>query len=150
MQTIVKMLNIKSGIIKNLIKSPETMAMIKFIAGPAIATLSCPHFWSIKLRGFMGTGFAQPKIGPLPRVRIKVIVGKRKEPTGSKCFKGLNDSLPAYLAVGSPSLYAVNPCAISCKTTEKSKIINEIIVFNIFGNYKLNLVKIQNFGRIVA
>ena len=85
-----------------LINNPKNIAIAKFVAGPEIATFKLPHFWSLKLYGFTGTGFAQPKIGPCPPVANNNKSGTITEPNGSKCFNGFSVSLPAYLAVGSP------------------------------------------------
>lgn len=49
---------------KNLIANPKITAIKKLVAGPARETFNVPHFWSLKLKGFIGTGFAQPKMGP--------------------------------------------------------------------------------------
>lgn len=51
---------------KNLSSSPNTRANDKFDIGPAAATFIDPYFLSLKLYGFIGTGFAQPKIIPPP------------------------------------------------------------------------------------
>ena len=108
---------------KNLIKRPKIIAIKKFTAGPAIATFKSPCFRSRKLLGFIGTGFAQPKIGPLPKVATSIINGKRIEPKGSMWLMGFNVNLPSYFAVGSPKLYATAPCATSCKITENKRMI---------------------------
>ena len=86
----------------NLIISPKITAKTKLTRGPEIATFKDPHFLSLKLKGFMGTGFAQPKIGPWPAVIKSNARGSKTEPMGSKCFKGFKVNLPAYFAVGSP------------------------------------------------
>ena len=80
---------------------PKTKASAKFAKGPAAATFAWPYFWSLKLKGFIGTGFAQPKTMWLPGIIIKSS-GKSTEPIGSKCFKGLRLNLPDNFAVGSP------------------------------------------------
>ena len=46
------------GKFKNLISKPKIIAIPKFVNGPEIETLRVPHFWSLKLYGFIGTGFA--------------------------------------------------------------------------------------------
>ena len=56
------------GKLQNLMNNPNIIAIAKFVAGPAMETFNVPHFWSLKLYGFIGTGFAQPKIGPCPPV----------------------------------------------------------------------------------
>lgn len=79
---------------KNLISNPKNKAKTKLEMGPAMATLKEPHFWSLKLWGLTGTGFAQPKIGPCPAVAKSNNNGKITEPKGSKCFIGFKVSLP--------------------------------------------------------
>lgn len=88
---------------------PKNIATIKFVAGPAKETLSIPHFWSLKLYGFTGTGFAQPKIGPLPAVNTSKINGKIIVPNGSICLIGFRVNLPSLLAVVSPNNKAILP-----------------------------------------
>ncbi len=120
--------NIKtdSGREKNLIAKPKITATKKFIPGPAIETLSVPHFWSRKLKGLIGTGFAQPTIKGLPeKIKIK---GKTMVPKRSMCFNGFKVKRPASFAVGSPKCRATDPWAISCKTIEKNKTTKENIV----------------------
>ena len=85
----------------NLIINPKITATAKLTEGPAIATFKDPHRLSLKLKGFMGTGFAQPKMGPCPKVTKSSTKGSKTEPMGSKCFKGFKVNLPAYFAVGS-------------------------------------------------
>lgn len=85
---------------KNLPAMPKIIAKEKFDIGPAKATFNCPYFWSMKLYGLIGTGFAQPtKKCEFINNRNK---GTKKEPTISRCLIGFSVSLPAYLAVGSP------------------------------------------------
>ena len=110
-----------------LINRPKAIATAKLVAGPAKATFNEPHFWSLKLCGFMGMGFAQPKTGPCPAVAISKSRGSIKEPKRSRCFKGFKVSLPAYFAVKSPKDKATYPWANSCTTTDKSKTIKEKI-----------------------
>ena len=86
---------------KRLIKA-NNKASKKLVMGPTTATLNEPHFWSLKLYGLTGTGLAQPKIGPWPKVTKRRRRGKRTEPNQSKCFSGFNVNRPAYFAVGSP------------------------------------------------
>lgn len=87
---------------KNLIAKLKITAIKKLDKGPAMETLSVPHFWSRKLYGLIGTGFVQPKIGPFPAVNKNKKKGTRTEPNGSKCFNGLRVRRPACFAVGSP------------------------------------------------
>lgn len=100
---MLKNTNNCSGKTINLITNPKIIAIRKFVAGPATETFNSPHFWSLRLYGLIGTGFAQPKIGPLPMVANKSSKGRITEPKGSKCFKGFKVNLPACFAVGSPN-----------------------------------------------
>src|SRR3954471_23913981 len=43
-------------------------------------------------------------------------------PSGSMCTIGFSERRPSSLAVGSPSLYATNPCASSCSVSDRMKI----------------------------
>lgn len=88
----------------NLNINPKIIASKKFETGPAMETFISPYFWSLKLYGFIGTGFAQPNKNGLPTINKSN--GKITEPIGSKCFKGFKVSLPSYFAVGSPKEYA--------------------------------------------
>ena len=88
---------------KNLKSKPKIIAKLKLAAGPAKATKPISLFGFFRSKGLKGTGFAQPKT-KLPLLTKKRKRGKRKEPKGSKCFKGFKDNLPLSLAVGSPSL----------------------------------------------
>jgi len=85
----------------NRISNPKISATIILEAGPETATFKGPHFWSLKLYGFIGTGFAQPIKNWLP-LRNKRS-GRITEPNGSKCFRGFKVRRPAYFAVGSPN-----------------------------------------------
>ena len=107
----------------NLIGRPKTKARAKFERGPAKATFASPYFLSRKLKGLIGTGFAQPKIIPLPAKIAKIIKirGRKTEPIISKCFMGFNVNLPASRAVVSPNSKAATPWETSCKTTEKRR-----------------------------
>ena len=89
----------------NLIINPKTMAKAKFAATPAMETFKVPHFLSLKLYGFTGTGFAHPKINGCPPGKRDMSINRRgriTEPKGSKCFIGFRVRRPAYFAVGSP------------------------------------------------
>jgi len=101
-----------------------TTAIKIFVSGPESETRARSFRPSLKLNGSTGTGFAAPKITGDPET-IK-ISGRRMLINGSMCFLGSSVSLPASLAVGSPSLSATNPCAISCRIAEKIKITNII------------------------
>ena len=84
------------------INKEKTSAKNTFEAGPASAT----SIWCVGLGMFLKsimTGFAQPK----PTVKSKIV------PRGSRCFKGFRVNLPIIFAVGSPNLYATQPCASS-------------------------------------
>ncbi len=87
---------------KNRHIKPKIKASIKLDKGPAKATLSWPHRWSLKLAGLIGTGLAQPNSGPRPIVIIKRDKGTIIEPKISICFNGFSDKRPACLAVESP------------------------------------------------
>ena len=76
-----------------------------------------------------GTGFAHPKRRLLPVTISKN--GTSNEPTGSMCFIGFGDNLPASFAVESPKEYAVYPCASSCKITE----IISMTIYKAFDYY---------------
>lgn len=117
-----------SGTGKNLIARPKITASKKFMLEPAMPTFRLPHLWSFKLNGFIGTGFAQPIIGPLPWVKTKRIIGRMIVPNISICFNGFKVRRPAFFAVGSPKRKATDPWAISCKTIEKNKTMRENIV----------------------
>src|SRR3989344_9151592 len=97
------------GIWKNLIARPNIIAIKKLVAGPAKETFKVPHFWSLKLKGLTGTGFAQPKMGPWPAVAINNNKGNKIVPKGSICFKGFKVKRPASLAVVSPNFKATLP-----------------------------------------
>jgi len=106
---MLKRIKRDSGKVKNLIISPKIMAIKKLVPGPATDTFKVPHFWSWKLKGLMGTGFAQPKIGPWPKVKMSKIKGRKMVPTGSMCFRGFKVRRPASFAVGSPKDKATLP-----------------------------------------
>lgn len=90
----------------------------------------------------MGTGFAQPKMIPSfvgeRNLRSNKKPGKIIEPKGSRCFKGFKLNLPEISAVGSPKSFAISPCEISCKITEKRKMkIIKIVSKNILKTFKI-------------
>ena len=86
-------------LIKILRITPKIQATAKLAPGPAKDTFTFPHFWSLKLNGLTGTGFAQPNPVPVVIIRRK---GTTIEPIGSKCFIGFKVKRPAYFAVESP------------------------------------------------
>jgi len=77
-------------------------ARIIFAKGPATPTKIISLLGFLKLRKFIGTGFAQPKM--TFESKINKDNGKITVPNRSICAKGLNVSLPCIFAVGSPSL----------------------------------------------
>ena len=79
----------------------NTIAIIKFITGPARATIaSCADIdlFLLKFVGLISTGFPQPK-----GANINI-----KKPTGSICDKGFKFNLPCLRGVSSPNLSATN------------------------------------------
>ena len=76
---------------------------MRFDTGPASAVSAMPFLGWLKFLVFTGQGFAQPK----PTMSIEM------KPIGSRCFTGLSVTLPKFLAVGSPSLYAIKACDAS-------------------------------------
>lgn len=111
-------------------------ARIKFVPGPASEMIAISFRGSLRLNGSTGTGFAPPKTrgNPVGIVAIKVISGKRIVITGSMCGIGFSVNLPSSLAVGSPSLSATRPCAISWRITERIMIVKEMIISSKFIN----------------
>lgn len=105
---------------KTLIIKPKIRATIKFAKGPAAATLRVPHFWSLKLKGFIGTGLAQPTTKGL--FKITKNKGKIIVPKESICLRGFNVNRPINLAVGSPKRSAVQACIYSWMMAEKMMI----------------------------
>ena len=75
-EIILKNKNKEAGKLKNLIGRAKRMPTMILIPGPAKETLSSPHLLSLRLFGLIGTGFAQPKTGPLPKVNINIKIGK--------------------------------------------------------------------------
>jgi len=65
----------------NLKRRPKIKAKAKFIETPAMDTKKVPTLRSLNLKGFMGTGFAQPKSIGEPSKRS--IAGKIIVPRGS-------------------------------------------------------------------
>jgi len=68
----------------------------KLAKGPERAVKARSFLGFKKLKGFIGTGFPQPK----PASKIQTV------PMGSKWERGFRVNLPSSLAVGSPSLKA--------------------------------------------
>jgi len=99
------------------------MAIRILARGPAAPTniISCFGFFNPEK--LTGTGFAQPKRNGDPEIIRKT--GKIIVPMGSICARGFRVSLPAYLAVGSPRLYAIHPCATSWIMTARKKSIKD-------------------------
>lgn len=95
------------------------------VKGPARETKAMSFLPSLRLKGSTGTGFAAPIIMGEPEIRS--IRGRAILIRGSICFLGFRVSLPMSLAVGSPSLSATYPCAISCKIAEKISITSNIM-----------------------
>ena len=94
-----------------LIKKLAIMAIKIFVRGPDKETSAMSFRPSFRLNGSTGTGFAAPKITGEPEIIKRR--GRRTLINGSMCFLGFRVSLPASLAVGSPSFSATNPCATS-------------------------------------
>ncbi len=120
---------------------PNTNASVILLSGPAADTIAVSLSGFRKLRGLIGTGFAQPNTTPPGIIAIKR--GSIIEPNRSMCLIGFSVSLPARRAVGSPNRSATNPCEISCITTEKTRTINlntnkieSMCVFTISQNAK--------------
>lgn len=118
--------------VKRRIRTLAMMAIRIFVAGPASATSAMSFLPSCRLNSSTGTGFAAPKITGEPE-RIKS-AGKIILIIGSMCFLGSSVSLPASRAVGSPSLSATYPWAISCRIAEPIKITKLKIIDTISIN----------------
>ena len=73
----------------------------KLDKGPAAEINRLSRLGFLKLKGFTGTGFAQPKGGAPMMIRI---TGSRMVPTGSMWAMGFKVILPKAWAVGSPIL----------------------------------------------
>jgi hypothetical protein len=86
----------------NLKSKLKDIAKIIFAKGPAIPTKTISLLGFLKLKKFIGTGFAQPKITLEPKIakdKGKIIV-----PNISMWARGENVRRPDIFAVGSPSL----------------------------------------------
>ncbi len=108
-----------SGKILNIIEKMIASPMLA--AGPAAPTSIISLFGSLKLYGFMGTGFAHPKT-MRPLVVKRRTNGRIMVPKISMWGSGLRVSLPENFAVGSPLLSAAYPCETSCTIMEKKRI----------------------------
>jgi hypothetical protein len=91
--------------------SNDKKAKIILENGPANETAASPNLPPLRFLTFTGTGFAQP----IGRISIAIT------PDKLRCALGSNVSLPIFLAVGSPSFKAINPCAISWNVKENNK-----------------------------
>lgn len=119
--------------------SPETRIILKimaltaarkrFVTGPAMATHIIPFTGSLKCKGFTGTGLAHPIIWVKKNTNV---------PIGSRCLIGFKVILPKSLAVGSPSLSATQPWAISWKVTARSIGTKSIAMSRITDSIKNN------------
>ena len=90
----------RNDILRNNWKArPKKNAETKLDAGPAKDTMMLSRRGFLKLYGFIGTGFPQPKWAKI----------KHNAPKISICASGFNVSLPWSFAVGSPNLLAVQP-----------------------------------------
>jgi hypothetical protein len=109
-RTIIAIIEINDGGTvptgRKRIARPKTVAIKRFTAGPAPATIASPQRLLRRLYGLNGTGFAQPIINPPTRCEI---MGTSTDPTGSKCFRGFKVRRPSYSAVLSPSKFAAYP-----------------------------------------
>ena len=104
--------NADSGSTSSFSMSALMIAREILLIGPAAADMAMSFFGLLKFEGFMGTGFAYPKTN-CPFDRIRSIAGMIIVPTISICASGFSVSLPMSLAVGSPSLFATKPWAVS-------------------------------------
>jgi hypothetical protein len=77
-------------------RTVKIMARQRLEIGPAAAVIAIPFRGFLKYLVLIGTGFAQPTLKK----------SMDKNPNKFMCFMGLSVSLPRFLAVGSPSLYA--------------------------------------------
>ncbi len=118
---------------------PKHIAIAMLVKGPAKETFRAPHFWSLKLYGLTGTGFAQPTNIGLPMKNKKT--GNKIEPNKSKCGIGFKVRRPAYFAVGSPRELATYPCANSWMMTENNKTTKEKILITISINVIYHLLQ---------
>ncbi len=86
------------------------MASKKLVTGPARATHIMSRAGSRRLRTLTGTGLAQPKMKPVPRL----VSRNTAAPRASKCETGLRVRRPMKRAVWSPLREAIQPWATSC------------------------------------
>ena len=86
-------------------RTDKDIASTELERGPARDIRAESRLGLAKLYGSKRTGFAQPKtIGNLNKIKIS---GNKTVPMISIWARGLRESLPASLAVGSPSLSAI-------------------------------------------
>ena len=95
----------KIGILRN---NANKTAIKIFANGPARPTQNTSFFGFFKKLKFIGTGFAHPNTTGECINNKKI--GKMIVPTKSICAIGLKVRRPEYLAVGSPNLFATQPC----------------------------------------
>src|SRR6187402_2996620 len=138
--------------------SPSTIAPIvastRLVPGPAAATAIIPKRGLLRRCLVTGTGLAQPNAGrPLRMSRP----GRISVPNGSTWRIGLRLSRLRSLAVGSPSMSAVQPCATSWNTiaTTRAGIIASAISRVSFirlsdRNARRSPVEVQGFGEMPA
>ncbi len=120
---IIKLDGLPISLVAIKVISTQKTAMARLAAGPAMATRAVSRFGLPRLRQSIGTGFAQPKTKPTVRYNT---AGTIIVPTGSICLMGFKLNRPSIIAVRSPSLYATQPCATSCRTIAKMTGISEI------------------------
>jgi hypothetical protein len=112
-----------------MMASRERTAARMFASGPAaeIQRLSCRGF--LRLKGFTGTGLAQPKGGAFIKTRRS---GSRTVPKGSIWAIGLRVTRPMLRAVSSPNFEAAQPCAASWMVMAKrrtNRLITSVMMF---------------------
>ena len=101
------------------------MAMIKFDAGPARDIRAASRLGFLRFQGLKGVGLAQPKRKNGPEVTRLIMIrksGKMTVPSGSICTIGFRLTLPWCLAVGSPSLFAIQAWADSWTLTSIARV----------------------------
>ena len=110
--TIMERRIVKSDVGSRRTRIANADASSIFAIGPAAPTSAGPHFPPRKLYGLYGTGFAYANKNVPPDVHIRRI-GSTMVPKKSMCASGFSVSRPSCFAVGSPSRYAIHPCAYS-------------------------------------
>jgi hypothetical protein len=121
---------IDKGIMNILMTNTLPRARSIFVAGPAAAESAISRLGLLKFMGLIGTGFAYPKTN-CPCVEMSRSAGRSTVPIRSMCAIGFRVSLPSIFAVGSPSLYATNPCATSWNVIAIRIGTAAIIIFSI-------------------